>query len=382
MIYSSSLEYECIAEYATIPSMEKVNPIEIAEYASQTEQFGNTTLEVIPDEDVRERLELTSPLLPDSLLTSVAQSSWYTTDNGRIMLEVRNKEKLKQPIKGILYLSDLDDTLIATTDWHKTEYHLLSKHQALMKRNVTISPDRAKHLYDRSKMNIPGIREARYTPKVNIILASLFAKALERGEPPDASWEKTIEACLEIQGRLITEGETHLDAYDQDEDIVKCLVDNPTSEFVFDDIAEDLLNGTDEADMRVLGTRGKIEGILGQVYKMHTTDLLNRGQKVDMVIYTNDLKAVAFPLLYDMVPKARENGMRIYDDNPSEIDNYLDWAKENGVTNLEVIGVRHPTAKRKNTLVSHEPIMRTGEEPNTTYDLYFSSHDVFLRDVI
>lgn len=341
------------------------------EFAPELKQYS---LEPIQPDRLLRTLELNMDLIPDSLRDSVEKSNWFSTDNGRILIEVRNQTKLDNPPHGLLYISDLDDTLFAATQWHEEEFKRLSTDPKLLNRGIRISKERAKDLYDHSKMTLPEINEPRYTPKVNLVLASIYARALERREPPEQVWEKTLAAFNEIKDNLASGGEKTLDKYELDEDVVECLLGNHTAEFIYESFAKYFLEGTEERGTRAIVTRGTVEGPFGQVYKIHTSGVLDRGFGADVVLYTNDLKADALPILYQLIPGAIKNGTRVFDDNPLEIDNYLSWAKENGIRNWEIIGVRQPTAKRKDYVTSTQPNVIWGKE-DLRFDLYFASDD-------
>lgn len=345
--------------------------IEMHESSSALKQFE---LELINPEVLLQTLDLNTNIIPDQLKDSVKKSNWFSTDNGRILIEVRNQTKLDHPPHGLLYISDLDDTLFAATQWHEEEFRRLSTDPNLLNRGIRISKEKAKDLYDHSKMTLPGINEPRYTPKVNLILASIYASSLERGEPPEQAWETTLAAFNEVKDNLASGGEKTLDKYELDEDVVRCLLGNHTAEFIYEYFSKYFLEGTEERGTRAIVTRGTVEGPFGQVYKIHTAGVLDRGLGADIVLYTNDLKADALPVLYQLIPDAIENGTRVFDDNPLEIDNYLSWAKEIGIRNWEIIGVRHPTAKRKDYITSNKSNITWGKE-DVRFDLYFASDD-------
>jgi len=337
-------------------------------------------LEPIPYDALLHTLGLEKDIVSEELKTSVRKSAWYSTDNGRVIVEIRNHDKLKNPPQGLLYISDLDDTLFGATAWHNEEFRRLSTDPKLRKRGINFFEDQGRDLYDHSKMTLPGIGEPRYTPLVNTILDSIYAWALEKGQPPEQAREATLSAFNRIKDDIASNGESCLDNYPLDEDVVECLLGNHTVEFVYEHFAKYFLEGTEERSTRAMVTRGKIEGPFGQVYKVHTAGVLDRGLGTDVVLYTNDLKADALPILYQLFPNAVNNGTRIFDDNPTEVDKYVSWAGDHGVRNWEVIRVIHPGIKRVNFLGSNKPDTTWGKG-DIRYELYRASPDAPKTDL-
>ena len=81
---------------------------------------------------------------------------------------------------------------------------------------------------------------------MNLILASIYAKAIERGEPQEQAEEKTDNAFNKIKDDLIMEGKISLENYDIDEDILRCLLGNHTNEYVYPAFARYFSEGTEE----------------------------------------------------------------------------------------------------------------------------------------
>jgi hypothetical protein len=356
---------------------------EIGEHIPQSAEFEvpQLILESIPQDKLFTVLGLDNNLSSQELLDSVQKGIWYRSLDGKTVIEVRHQDKLKKS-QGLLEVSDFDDTLMKATLWHQEEYKRVAGSDALRDRGITISYDKAKQMYEFSKVTPPNVNEPRYTPRINLILASYYAQALEKGQPHEQAWEGMLTIQNEIKTKLMTaEDENFLLEYSLDPDIVDCLLDNHTIDYLNTDFVEDFLEGTEEHDIRAVATRGKIEGPFGQIYKVHTSEIVDRGYGLDIVLYSNDLKAEALAAFYQLVPQALQNGTRVYDDNPSEIDKFIAWGKDHGIRNLEVIRVNHPDAKRKDFVVDTPKIMQTHEQTGTKYDLYFASEDA-KRDVV
>jgi len=99
--------------------------------------------------------------------------------------------------------------------------------------------------------------------------------------------------------------------------IVGIFNNNSPADFTYQDYIEDILGGTESDDLKVIASRGKIEGPLGQVQKIHGTGIMDRG--VGTVIYTNDLKAEALVLLPQMFAYLKDRLIRIYDEHPKVV---------------------------------------------------------------
>lgn len=337
-------------------------------------------IQTIAPDSVLTRLGLN--YMPNSLRGSVKRSTWQEVAGGRIMLEVRNPSKLTAPrLKDVhaidTHVLDFDDCMFDATGWHKKEYELVSQ--------FGVSRDTAKDIYENSKIIVPKIaeNEPRYTPEVNLILLSRYTDLLSRGVGHDGSmkavgmWREMILETIAEIGELPA-----LSGFGIDPDIRKAFVGNAPNEFVHDGFVEDVIGGTERNDLRIIATRGKIEGPLGQVDKVHRSGVLEPyggdGNTVDLVIYTSDIKAEALLDVLRLMPMLSQTAIRVYDDNPKEVLPYIESARRQGVMNLEVIQVEHPTAKRRGMKVGIEPDFtlvndtETGE-PRTNFNHYSAS---------
>lgn len=328
-------------------------------------------IESIPPEQIVERLEMAD--LPPKILMSIKGSLWGRIDNGRKMLEGRSMSILQQPRTGIVNVIDFDDCLISASRWHQEEYRLLAENEVLRKQGINITAQRAKDIYELSKILIPNIveKEPRYTPKLNLILLSIYANALREGLSKEQTEEQTWQELLKwremIKQQTQDFGERALKAYAIDPTIQTIFMSNPPAGFLYTEFVQSVLGKTGPNDIRVIATRGKIEGPLGQVHKIHASGLMRQrsvfGQRVDLVIYSNDVKAEALLSMMKLLPNISDRLIRVYDDNPNEILPYLELARGLGVRNIEIVQVSHPDAKRKDIKISAEPTLtyKTGE---------------------
>lgn len=335
----------------------------------------------IPQGEILQTLDLNSEVIPESLKASVQKSEWFSADEGRVLVELRNRPKLYQEAQGLLYVSDFDDTLFAATSWHNEEFKRLANDDNLKRRGIKIPEDVGEKLYKKSKFTL-RTKAQRYHPKVNLILASIYAKAVERREPQDQAEERVDTALNKIKDDLIMEGKTSLGRYEIDEDILRCLLGNHTNEYVYPSFARYFSEGTEEKGTRAIVSRGTIEDAFGQVYKLHTSGLLEHGLGTDIVLYTTDLKAEYLPILYELLPNASEIGTRVFDDNTDEIDEYISWARKHGLKNWEVIRVVHEGAKREEFLTKKvKPSLTWGENSAPRFELYRASDDAPKSDL-
>lgn len=330
----------------------------------------------IPPDKLLTALDFSNFNDPD-LKESIMKSQWFSIGNGRTMIEVRNSQALDESNNGRVVATDFDDTIMDTSGWHKEEYTLLSESDELRKRGIDISYDKAKELYELSKITLPQVKEPRYTPRVNLILASTYAKALERGEPEPQAWEKVLTIFNQLKDDVYHKGEEELSSKAIDSEIIDIFAHNHTSSFIYQDFVSDILEGSEPGDARVVLTRGKIEGPLGQIHKVHSSGIMDKG--IDLIMYTIDLKADTLELIQSLFKEQVRRGIIIYDDNPKEIKYYVDWVKNHKVGKVEVIGVRHPKAKRKDFKVEVQPVVTTTDknekDEETVYNVYFSSEE-------
>lgn len=225
-------------------------------------------------------------------------------------------------------------------------------------------------MYEDSKIYVPGkaTLEKRYTPLVNIILLSKIAQSLEVGKTKEQAEENMRALRDKIVQRVGQEGESVLWEYQRDPDIQSIFLasENSPGKFVINQVAEDLLSKPEdlipesaEDDLKVIATRGEIGGPLGQIHKLHSMPFL---KSLDVVIYTNDLKAGSLEVLTYLLDWAEKAQIRVYDDNPSEIVQWWEIAHQrNLLPRLELIQVRNPRAKRRHAKAEIKPVVRIGE---------------------
>lgn len=326
----------------------------------------------IPRNELIKSLGLRGFPVPRSILESVKRSNWYSYDDGRILIEIRNPRLKNKRSSQAAYLLDFDDTFLATSIWHEAEWGSLSKDKALKERGIKITPEKAKLIYDLSKINLPKLaeKERRYTPGLNLYLLTEYARAMEKGYTEDQAWETVLDDLSKLCSS--EDPEAVIGNFEPDEDICRIFMENSPRKFIFQDFVQDMFTRGRSDDLKVIASRGKIEGPLGQVYKLHASGVIGKG--ADMVIYTNDLKSEAIGLLLKIFPDLRNWLLRIYDDNPTEIQDYFNYARLHGFENLEIIRVRHPGTKRKNALLNLEPAVTTGDQEipsDTIYDVIF-----------
>ncbi len=326
-----------------------------------------------------DRLKLRDPSL-EAIQRSVEESNRWLASDGH-MIEIPDFKGLIRKIAGIkipgqakrinptsqILLMDMDDTLLRTTAWHDQEYKIIGKY--LRQRGVEGEAEVAAQLYELSKIFVPGVAEvqARYTPIVNLILIARFIERQKENKGDTAKIMQEAIADREcLQRDVVRMGEGVLDNWAFDKDLLSRLIEtNPTSDFTNTALIKDLFNGESDGDLlddsddipdstvRIVITRGKIEGPLGQVYKVHQSGLMTL-PNVDMVIYTNDVKVKALLGALKLFPNlARNNeGMILYDDNPSEIvPFYEELARGPCSLNIEVVQVRNADSKRRDKQV-------------------------------
>ncbi|MFH0926666.1 MAG: hypothetical protein V1872_13710 [bacterium] len=329
-----------------------------------SEQSGQASqIKPVHSEDLIERLDLAG--LPKALVASVKGSIWGEIDDGKMLLECRTVSVLQQPRDGGVAICDFDDCLMSATGWHKKEYQLLEQSEELHSMGVKISAERARAMYELSKIRVPLTveNEPRYTPTLNQILASLYVESLRTAAakecPEEQSWLELLDWKAAIDGQIQKHGEKALKAYAIHPLISKIFMGNPPSKFLYRDFVLDVLAATRPNDIRIIATRGKIEGPLGQIHKIHGSGLMKEriwaGQRIDLVIYSNDIKAQALITLTEVLPGIKDRLIRIYDDNPNEVLPYLGVARQLGTSNIEVVQVSHPDAKRKGVNLDVEP---------------------------
>lgn len=410
---TETLEYQVIPPFSAdqTPTVIKISPqdeenlkhrlIAQSRWGCETtyNPYGYLDMERVSEEQVLRQLELSGTEIPNDIKQSVMKSQWFSIDGGRIIIEMRNKNLLDRQYlsehgnkQGIVSISDADDTIFAITESHKKEYELLSQDASLQARGAIITPEDARILYEDSKITIKGkANERRYTPKLNIALVSLYANLQETGMSPAQAMEQVQRTLSLVQTSENPEAE--IEKLSLDTDVVRVFNSNPLTDHMYADYAEDMFGAHDsegkimpesEQNMRIIATRGTIEGILGQVHKMHQLQLADgpfMDQGVDMVIYTNDLKAETLTLIPQIFPYLTDRLMRIYDDNTTELRQYYNHARDHHLSNLELIHVRQRGSKRfEDKYVVSRPSVRSGG-PSGDLDIPSDGQEKFPEDV-
>ncbi len=321
------------------------------------------SLTSISQDEIRRELELKG--VHRQLLNSVKESQWAKIHGGRMLLEVRTLSFLQQPTYGSVNIFDFDDCFFSATSWHAREYQLLEENEVLREQGIHITAQRAKEIYELSKILIPQVaeKEPRYTPRLNLILLSRYADALREAQikekPEEEAWAELLKWRELISGQTAEYGESVLRVFAVNSTIQSIFEENPVADFVYSDFVQDVLSSLGKSDIRIIATRGKIEGPLGQVYKLHSSGIMRVGSitggVVDLVVYSNDVKAEALITIMKMLPGISGRQIRVFDDNPDEIMPYLEVARNLGAPNIEVIQVSHPDAKRKDFDPGVEP---------------------------
>jgi hypothetical protein len=295
------------------------------------------------------RLEFSYPDIPHTMLDSIIASEWASIDNGRMYLEVRNPDFFHKS-GSTVYLTDFDDCVLSTTDWHNREYELVSQCPELCAQQIEISPAQAKDVYEISKILIPGKveHEPRYTPRLNLILLTHIANQLGMGIAPEVVWDNLGNVRDAIVIRVARQGEGELGLMRVDERILKLFQENSPAQYLQKKFMDEL-HRDDADEFHIIVTRGKPEGLLGQIYKLHTSGALEKS--VDIVLYTNDIKAEALIQLSRMVPWMKSSPIVIYDDNPNEVLPYLRFIHQRNIDNIDLVHVRHNNSKRRDLIV-------------------------------
>ena len=324
---------------------------------------GLNIREIQPSE-LRERLGLQGPDL-EEVYRSALKNQWFDCDDGNFLIEIPNNEKLQKKIGSptdtskseLVWLFDLDDTLLNTTAWHGKEQQIIQTY--LEKQHVASTKASVKTLYELSKVFIPDIAEvqARYTPLLNMILIDQY---IRRQKNDGFSEEDAIQCCRVehnfIQDRIKVIGEGALQDYQYDRSLLsKILKVNSTARYMNEPLIKDLFTvRKDSADnvLRIIITRGKIEGPLGQIYKVHCKDF-TAFESLDMVIYTNDVKINALARVTNIFKELQSKQIILFDDNPSEIVPFCEQMEEQGMNRLkmEIVHVRNSDAKRRDKQV-------------------------------
>lgn len=322
--------------------------------------------EAIPKEEITDRLNLTragNPVegISRPLLSSVRKSQWFSIDDGRIFIELRKPEimtrdfsrKLKS-IKGV----DFDDCMASATRWHRRE-------QELMEEFFGVPRELGKEIYEKSKVMVPGkvVGEKRYTPKLNLSLLSTFVEMREHGFSEEAAMAEVSDWREAVNDLIQLRGESTVDRLVIDPRIRDIYMKNNISRYLYRDFVGAVFSSEDTNSLKFIATRGKIEGPLGQVYKVHTSGAMNKDRDPHMAIYTNDIKAETLLQIGRLLPdKIKNSTFYLFDDNTDEIVPYLETAQEQGLDKIWVVQVAHPDAKRKDHRIDLQPERVIGRE--------------------
>lgn len=322
--------------------------------------------EAIPHEKITDRLNLTragNPVegISRPLLSSVRKSQWFSIDDGRIFIELRKPEiisrdfskKLKS-IKGV----DFDDCMASATKWHRKE-------QELMEEFFGIPREIGKGIYEMSKVMVPGkvVGEKRYTPKLNLSLLTTFVDMKEYGSSEEKALDEVADWREAVNDLIQTKGEATVDRLSVDPRIRDIFLKNNISKYLYRDFVGAVFDSDDQTSLKFIATRGKIEGPLGQVYKVHTSGAMNKKRDVHMAIYTNDIKAETLIQIGRLLPdKIKNSVFYLFDDNTDEMVPYLKTAQEQGLDKIWVVQVAHPDAKRKDHRIDLQPERVIGRE--------------------
>lgn len=319
----------------------------------------------IEPKHLRKRLDLTGIGL-EEIYRSTEKNKWMECEYGNFLIESPDFDtlgkKLSMTQKGskgeLVILADMDDTLFQTTLWHKKEQSKILAY--LEKHHVEASEQMVQDIYEFSKVYVPGVAEVqtRYTPVLNMILLDQF---MRRQIKDHLSSEKAFEQCQKdhtfMQERIQAIGEGALQDYVFDPSLLMHLIKtNSTKRYMKVPLIRDLFAvGPDGPDsvVRIIITRGKIEGPLGQIYKVHQADF-SMLPSLDMVIYTNDVKITALASVVKMFPQLKDKQIFLYDDNPSEIVPFYEDIEKQGMNplKLEIVQVRHSDSKRRDKKVT------------------------------
>lgn len=320
-----------------------------------------SSIDPIPQLVLARELDLLHQAFSEHDLRSIAKSEWFSIDGGRYIIEIRNPN-ISDKLFGGAYIIDFDDCLFKSTQWHKKEYEDIATSPELLKRGIHISEPEAQEIYQLSKIKIVGKaeHEPRYTPLLNMLLLTECARQQEEGIGKAQIYQNIVQIRDQAVEIISRTNEKYLSTYPLDQHIIDIFANNSPKGFVYTDLVDLFFsNPIISHDLKVVATRGKIEGPFGQVYKLHASGIMDKG--VDMVIYTNDIKAEAIILLSRLFPQLQQMHIRAVDDNPDEILPFRNLARSRGIANLKVIHVRHPDAKRKDTVVDEK------EKPNFSY---------------
>lgn len=316
--------------------------------------------EPIPRDKIVRRLGLTS--LPDAMRRDFRHSSWFDIDQGRILFEARNHEFYdKAQSTNRLLVLDFDDNMASATRWHAQEQEKVATNKQLQDRGIPLTKPFTKEVYEMSKIKIPGIveHEARYTPMMNMILLSEYARMIENGSDEAQAKQLLVSWRDSLVGLVGTLGEDCLQSIAIDPTIKNIFMRNSIRPFVYKNFVSDVIEGAEPHDLIIIATRGEIKGPLSQPHKVHQSGVLEPmgrdGNKVDGVLYSNDTKGEALIKSVRFIENIEEIDLIVYDDNPVEVLSYAEAARKHGFRGMEVVQVEHVGAKRRGADVGIEP---------------------------
>jgi len=334
------------------------------------------TVEVLKPDLATERLELGNMGVEESIKRGI----WLVINGGDCVVHIPDPDKFwRAHSKGglalsatdpltsrqdgdppRLLLSDLDDTLITTSAWHEREFQLMAEF-CLSQTGIEVGLDWVRRLYEMSKILVkPDQIQRRYTPRLNLGLVTELIQLLNGGMEIETAIQALEMKTGNVESEVINQGKICVQEYEYDEELLRhLLINNPIQSFLVTPLVEDLFTPdpttdptgtqTPDGNIRIIITRGMIQGPLGQVHKIHQSGLMEL-PGVDMVIYTNDIKMETLLLLNKVFEGSldifKNRPMILYDDNPGEIMPFYRQAGgyERG---LEIVRVRVNRSKRR-----------------------------------
>ena len=310
----------------------------------QVESVPEIACQPLSRHELATQLELQD--FPQYLLDGICQSNWFSIGDKRIVFE-----EVHQPqpqTNKLIVISDFDDTILDTTKWHKQELQILEN-------MFGIPQPTSKRLYEASKIFIKGkaSKETRYTPKLNLILIEKYLQ-LKSNLDEDQIWPKLQEYIDLILDK--DNIEMFIRNIPIDPRILKMFKENNTQNFVHENFVSKIFNDQNSIP-KIIASRGKIEGPLGQIWKIHQSGI---SKKTNIIMYTNDLKTEVLDIAPKLFPSSNQK-IIIYEDNPTEIDDYDKHICKHPTSTclFGIVHVRHCESKRRDKNSTEAPIFRT-----------------------
>lgn len=329
------------------------------------------TCEFLSPGNALTKLELNHVDIPPEVLDGVIRGEWYEIHHGRMFLEIRNPDVMRKKSHLPIVLTDFDDCALLTTNWHKAEHEHLFKDSVLNSKQSAIIPEHARAIYEMSKIKVPGKAdyEPRYTPRLNFLLLSQYSLFLEQHVDRENALKITETICEGYKKAVSVQGDQFLLDLKIAPEILDAVRQNSPRDYLHEKFVSEIFDKPD-VNLHIVITRGKPEGLLGQIYKVHTSGIFE--YPIDLVLYTNDLKADALLALSKIFPEMRTSPITLYDDNPKEVLPYLDFIRDRDINNVQVVHVRHPDSKRSKFAVEGATPDETLTDPytKTQYDIY------------